>query len=348
MIRQALIAAAVGMLGLVSADPAAAAAKVYWSDNGLDQLARANPVAGATPEVILQFDPTYVPSPAGIDIDPAARKIYWAERSYPDPSIWRANLDGSDPQMVVNLNTAGYSTAQPHGLALDWQRQMIYWTDTVLKRIFRAKYDGTELAMVPNVTLDTSYGLAVDSVRGKLYWTDWGNHAIYRADLGGSNIETLLGPDYYNLRDVAGIDLDLTNGWMYWANQNSRKIQAAAISNPAGTLTTIFYTPQNFLPRDVAVDAAEGKIYWVDIAQARIQRADLDGSNVETLVVRTRPPDPILLSIALDPVPEPASLAIFTVFGAMAAGLAGLRSRRRPASREWLGLERSGGTGVRP
>lgn len=347
MIRQALIAAAVGMLGLVSADPAAAAAKVYWSDNGLDQLARANPVAGATPEVILQFDPTDLPTPAGIDIDPAARKIYWAERSSLNPSIWRANLDGSDPQMVVNLKTAGYSDAQPHGLALDWQHQTIYWTDTVLKRIFRANYDGTGLAMVPDVTLKTSYGLAVDSVHGKLYWTDWGNYAIYRADLGGSNIETLLGPDSTNLAHVAGIDLDRTNGWMYWANQNSSKIQAAAISNPAETLTTI-YTANNFLPRDVAVDVAEGKIYWTDLAQDRIQRANLNGSNVETLLVRTGLPDSILLSIALDPVPEPASLAIWTVFGAMAAGLAGLRSRRRPASREWWGLERSGGRGVRP
>ncbi len=323
MLRMTLIAAAMGALCLLRADPAWAAAKVYWSDTGLDQvqLARADPVVGATPEVVLQFTSDF--NPAGIDIDAAARKVYWVERAY--PSIRRVNLDGSNAEIVVDLLAAGYSDAEPYAIALDRQHQKIYWTDTTIDRIFYADYDGSGLGTVPNITLNTSYGMAVDSALGKLYWTDWGNDAIYRADFDGSNIETLLGPDSTNLANVAGMDLDLTNGWMYWANQNSNKIQAAAISDPGGTFTTI-YTATNLLPRDVAVDVAEGKIYWTDLAQDRIQRANLDGSNVETLLTRD---GALLVSIALDPVPEPSTLAIWMCFGATAAGLAWLRARRK-------------------
>ena len=37
-------------------------------------------------------------------------------------------------------------------------------------------------------------------------------------------------------------------------------------------------------PRGLAVDSAAGKLYWTDYGSDRIQRANLDGSEVEDLV----------------------------------------------------------------
>lgn len=37
-------------------------------------------------------------------------------------------------------------------------------------------------------------------------------------------------------------------------------------------------------PDGLATDAAGGKMYWVDFVTDKVQRADLDGSNVESVV----------------------------------------------------------------
>ena len=40
------------------------------------------------------------------------------------------------------------------------------------------------------------------------------------------------------------------------------------------------------LPVDITLDVAAGKMYWTEWSTARIQRANLDGSQVETLVAK--------------------------------------------------------------
>ncbi len=53
------------------------------------------------------------------------------------------------------------------------------------------------------------------------------------------------------------------------------------------------------VPRGIAVDIATGKIYWTDAATKKIQRANLDGSNVETVVENeSRYPRDIAVDIA--------------------------------------------------
>ena len=50
-------------------------------------------------------------------------------------------------------------------------------------------------------------------------------------------------------------------------------------------------------PRGLEVDTAGGKIYWTDIGTKKIQRADLDGSNVEDLVDSLDKPYDIALDL---------------------------------------------------
>jgi len=116
---------------------------------------------------------------------------------------------------------------------------------------------------------------------------------------------------------------------MYWANQNSHKIQGASISDPAGTLATIYDGGSSFFPRDIAVDTLEDKLYWTTLSTLpRIQRADLDGTDVEDVETLQDRSGGVLVGIALEPVPEPSSLAVWTSCALGAAGLAWLRRRR--------------------
>jgi hypothetical protein len=78
-------------------------------------------------------------------------------------------------------------------------------------------------------------------------------------------------------------------GFAYWVDRTSDLIQRAPLNGgPVETLLdlkTIYGgVSQQYSPRALAIDSAGGKMYWTDQTADRIQRANLDGSNVETIV----------------------------------------------------------------
>ena len=193
----------------------------------------------------------------------AMGKIYWTDSgtggSNPlqDDKIQRANLDGSNVETLLTYDNA---LRFPRGIALDVAGGKMYWTDASVDSIRRANLDGSDIELV----IDT------------------------RA-IGGQLLE---GPAT-TPRDVA---LDLTSDppKMYWvdagrANLEEGKIQRANLdgSSPEALVTTGLVNPQS-----IALDVAAGKMYWTDsgtggpngLQDDKIQRANLDGSNVETLL----------------------------------------------------------------
>lgn len=90
---------------------------------------------------------------------------------------------------------------------------------------------------------------------------------------------------------------DPTASHLYWTSTGaSRTLSCIALETPPPAGGTILVDPLA-QPRDVAVDLAHGRIYWADPGAGRIQRADLDGANVEDVL--TGLPNP--RSLALDP-----------------------------------------------
>ena len=124
----------------------------------------------------------------------------------------------------------------------------IYWTDWGTNRIQRANLDGSNVQTLVSRGLESPNGIAVDAAGGKMYWTDYGTNRIQRASLDGSNIETLVSR---GLENPYGIALDVTGGKMYWTDFG-----------------------------EVGTGAQYGK--------ENIKRANLDGSNVQTLVSRAQ------------------------------------------------------------
>jgi hypothetical protein len=58
---------------------------------------------------------------SGVALDAESQKLYWTERSYQE--IWRANLDGSQPELIaVGLDF-------PRGIDVDSEHGYAYWTD---------------------------------------------------------------------------------------------------------------------------------------------------------------------------------------------------------------------------
>ena len=130
-----------------------------------------------------------------------------------------------------------------------------------------------------------------------MYWTDLNNHKIWRADLDGTEVQALV-----RTPDPFGLAADATRGKLYWIEGGTNKIRRA---NLDGTNAEDLVTAGLRSPTGLALDVASGKIYWTDAGvidvptnagTGKIQRANLNGTNIQTLVTGL----PYPLYIALD------------------------------------------------
>ena len=266
---------------------------MYWTDHGTNKLQRANLDGTNVRDIV-----TGSGRPVGIALDLAGGKMYWTDRDrrhHTDPagrnSIHRANLDGTNVETLV---LGGNSVKEC--IALDVSGGKMYWTEYSHfdeGKVQRANLDGSNVEnLVTNIP--GAIGIALDLSQGKIYWTNAGK--LRRANLDGSDIEDVLsnyGAHYLTL-DVAGRKI-------YWGNHGRNKIQRA---NLDGTNVEDLVTGLR-IPAGIALDIAQGKIYWVDRGQGgddRIQRANLDGTNVEDLVTGLTHGASIALGIPQTPV----------------------------------------------
>ena len=189
----------------------------------------------------------------------------------------------------------------------------IYWTDSGTgaptpmqdDKIQSANLDGSnvETLLTFENFLRLPTGITLDATGGKIYWTDATRDRIRRANLDGSGVEDIINTRTFGGQSLGGpattprdVALDLTSDpqKMYWvdagtANLEEGKIQRANLdgSSPEALVTTGLVNPQS-----IALDVAGGKMYWTDsgtggsnaLENDKIQRANLDGSNVETLL----------------------------------------------------------------
>ena len=217
--------------------------------------------------------------------------IYWRSSQ----GIQRAANDGTNRQLLVNTQTGTSG-----GIALDVEGGKMYWTLWVgpdRSKIQRANLDGSNVEDV--VTgLREPMAIALDTAGEKMYWTDTWHSKIRRANLDGSNVEDIV---IDGLNSPHGIALDVAAGKIYWTNYGKELIQRANLdgSNVEDLVSGLH------IPMGIALDVTAGKIYWVDQGRdnrsgdmniGKIQRANLNGSNLEDLVEGLWSP----YSIALD------------------------------------------------
>src|SRR5208337_5247616 len=84
-----------------------------------------------------------------------------------------------------------------------------------------------------------------------------------------------------------GIVVDVEAGHIYWTNMgvpnlNDGSIERADIDGT--NRKTIIPEGGTHTPKQMHLDKKNGKLYWSDREGMRVMRANLDGSNIETLV----------------------------------------------------------------
>lgn len=267
IVRVLLTAAAVAVPSL-----ALGQAKMYFTGNGNgpDTVRRAN-LDGTNVEVLVANQG----GPQALSVDPTGGKMYWTD----GPAVKAADLDGSNAVTLVP------GLGSPRGIAVDGTGGKVYWTDLINKKVQRANLDGTGIQDLVTTGLNAPTPVALATQLGKVYWADVNNDVIQRSNLDGTNLETVLNEDGW------GVAVDEVNGFLYWTATSSIRRSSLTGAGAVNIVTGLSWA------RGIAIDAAGGKIYWSDVVTQKIQRANLDGTNVEDLI--TTGLDTIL-SISLD------------------------------------------------
>ena len=262
-----------------------AGGKMYWADAviGGAKIQRAN-LDGSQVEALVISG---LERPSDLALDLVRGKMYWVEDSF-ENEIQRANLDGSQVENLVSIESDA-----PSSLALDLARGKIYWTDVVKDKIQRANLDGSQIENILATGLNVPRGLALDladmsEVRvnrppvldgirkqsvseGELLHIDLvardpeGAEVTYEAQSNAPGVATV---------SVSGREMTISPVELGVATV------AVTASDASSATTTRTFTVKVTRPRP----ESQGKMYWTDRETDKIQRANLDGSQIEDLI----------------------------------------------------------------
>jgi DNA-binding beta-propeller fold protein YncE len=245
--------------------------------------------------------------PDGIAVDVAADHIYWTNMgvfNLNDGSIERSGVDGNNREVIVPKG----GTFTPKQIQLDKKNGKLYWCDREGMRVMRVNLDGTNLETL----IDTSQGdprpgpdlrkwcvgIALDVEGGKFYWTQKGSDNSGTGRISRANIETPTGQTPANRQDIEllydglpepiDLDIDPTTRTLYWTDRGNpprgNTVNRAPLDAPPGNREAPEIVFSNLMEGiGVALDLKGGRMFVTDFAGS-VYRADLDGSNQQTLL----------------------------------------------------------------
>ena len=133
--------------------------------------------------------------------------------------------------------------------------------------------------------LQTSKPTRLSSAKsvGRLYFLEASGGRIHSANADGSDRKVIVS----GARIPDGVVVDLEAGHIYWTNmgvpnQNDGSIERVDLDGQ--NRVTIIGEGKTFTPKQLHLEKKSGKLYWCDREGMRVMRANLDGSNIETLV----------------------------------------------------------------
>src|SRR5258708_10295791 len=122
---------------------------------------------------------------------------------------------------------------------------------------------------------------------GRLFVLELSGDRIHSMNLDGSDRKTIVTDCH--LPD--GIVVDAKAGHIYWTNMGVPNLDDGSIERAdldGGNRRGIVPQGVTHTPKQIHLDKGGGKLYWCDREGMRVMRANLDGSQAETLVETRR------------------------------------------------------------
>jgi sugar lactone lactonase YvrE len=118
---------------------------------------------------------------------------------------------------------------------------------------------------------------------GRLYFLEASGGRIHSVNADGSDRKVIVN----GARVPDGVVVDVEAGHIYWTNmgvpsKNDGSIERVDLDGR--NRVTIIGEGKTFTPKQLHLEKKSSKLYWCDREGMRVMRANLDGSNIETLV----------------------------------------------------------------
>ena len=133
--------------------------KLYWTDHGRGVIERSD-LDGRNIEVVVDNEII----PQTIVIDPFHKTIYWVNYYTTPRKIERLSANGRIKHTILNV-------ARPSGLTIDYDNNLLYWTDDQFNQLYSSDLAGNYIKVVP-VTYVITEPYAIAVFQSNLYWTD--------------------------------------------------------------------------------------------------------------------------------------------------------------------------------
>jgi DNA-binding beta-propeller fold protein YncE len=117
---------------------------------------------------------------------------------------------------------------------------------------------------------------------GRLFLLDLSDDRIVSLNSDGSDRKVIV----TGCRYPDGVAVDVAAGHVYWTNMGVPKVNDGSIERAdldGRNRMTIVPQGGTFTPKQIQLEKKSGKLYWSDREGMRVMRANLDGSNIETV-----------------------------------------------------------------
>ena len=127
---------------------------------------------------------------------------------------------------------------------------------------------------------------SLQAAQGRLFVLDLSDSSggrIFTSNPDGSDAKTIV----TGARHPDGIVVDTEAGHIYWTNMGVPNLNDGSIERAdldGRNRQTIIPQGATFTPKQLHLEKRSGKLYWSDREGMRVMRANLDGSQIETLV----------------------------------------------------------------
>src|SRR5712664_1156698 len=137
---------------------------------------------------------------------------------------------------------------------------------------------------VERVSKSSRRGSDNNGASDRIFFLDVSGGRLVSVNTDGSDLEVIVN----GLKRIPdGIEVDVETGYIYWTNMGNPAANDGSIERvdlDGRNRKTIIPQGATFTPKQLRLDKRGGKLYWSDREGMRVMGANLDGSNIETLV----------------------------------------------------------------